>query len=134
MCQLESMCPVMRASTLAPGGAEAGSRARSHLTWLAFGSGCWAKAEKTSRKGRLSFSAPESLIIIKYRRRAEARRQARMPDPQLTCRSVAFIAQFIFDALVDAAFGKLLGHANGVLDGVCIGTPVANDADAAHTQ
>src|SRR5215467_970045 len=42
--------------------------------------------------------------------------------------------ELLFDFLVDAGARKSRGHADGIFDGVCIGAPVANDANTAHTQ
>src|SRR5581483_11660730 len=58
-------------------------------------------------------------------------------------RSVARIArnlprradyQFLFDALIDLALGKLGGHPDRVADRVGVGAPVTDDADAADAE
>ena len=110
-CQPGSIRAVTLAKTLEPEGAEVGSIAKDHCT----GSRRWARQEQARKTRRNASRRSFTLVGVSGGNGAGG------PALQLRC-----------DSVVDAAAGKLRGHANGVLDRVGVGTAVTNGADSTN--
>src|SRR5882762_3662431 len=99
-CQPGSILPVKRASTALPGDTARSSNFRVHCT-----GSCAANAETTNAKKAIAKRITS--VRLRYGTLGLA------PPPQ-----------FFLDPFVDLDMGEFRRHANGVLDGIGIGTAV----------